>query len=402
MIFKERFTPKYWRFAVFSILLIPISIWLAPPGSTFDQDRLPPLPDMALEIGLPTGARRMSGGGMQLILRRSLTVTDPSAAGDFTAIDVWAQKEGRFVRVKLSLIYNDLSNQEWWKDKKDRIVGTYLVSEGRPVIPSELWQYGIEPFELKIISSRPVTLRPGEDFRVVNNTSSLEVVSIEKSFDHCRLTLKNVSDKNIIAYYISSGRSGLGSRAAYAGTGGALIPAGESFPDLYLTCSSIEKDGLTILAVIFDDGTFEGDRKIATDFSAEREGVRLQAPHVLRMIEQALSASDDEMEKAFYKLEADLWQIPEAIDKPSALLLLKTMFPHFADEQLSPLYERLKGGLYEARNMALSPLGDLKRTQEEKSKRADGSGVDEAEGKYIRQRLIYIKETFEKMISRLQ
>ncbi|HSB12299.1 MAG TPA: hypothetical protein VLM38_22620, partial [Blastocatellia bacterium] len=114
-------------------------------------------PEIALDIILPELPQprvRFAGGG--LIRRESLKIIDPTAAGDFTAVDVQARAEGDSMTVRLSIIYNDISNQEWWKDKKERVVGTWVIQRGESVSPSELAAFGIEPFELKVIDAKPV------------------------------------------------------------------------------------------------------------------------------------------------------------------------------------------------------------------------------------------------------
>jgi len=48
--------------------------------------------------------------------------------------------------------------------------------------------------------------------------------------------------------------------------------------------------------------------------------------------------------------------------KPEALAFLKTKFPSQDDKAVMELYEDFKGGLYDARNIALSSLGDTLRS----------------------------------------
>src|SRR5262249_41842945 len=138
-------------------------------------------PELALEISVPDAMMpripvggRHGGGGSTLILRKSLMITDPNAAGGFTAIDVKAAPEGNAIRVTLSVIYNDVNVQEWWKNKDEKSGGSYLIREGETARASELSQFAIEPFEMKVISAAPVVLKPGEGPRMVNNTTALK------------------------------------------------------------------------------------------------------------------------------------------------------------------------------------------------------------------------------------
>jgi hypothetical protein len=269
-------------------------------------------PELVLEITVPDatrakirlGGRYGSGGGANLVLRKSLSITDPNAASGFTAIDVNAVPEGNAIRVTLSVIYNDVNVQEWWKNKDEKPGGSYLIREGEASVASELTTFGIEPFEMKVISAAPVLLKPGEGPRIINNTTALQIGGLVKHLDSYSLRLKNVSNKDIIVYSVASGNSG----QTFSGIGGVrpVIAAGAISQEVYMFASEMEQRGATILLAIFSDGTFEGDAKVAIRFLAKGEGVKAQTPYVLRMIEQTLKVDDSDILLAFEKLEADL------------------------------------------------------------------------------------------------
>jgi hypothetical protein len=394
-----------WRSRFRGVLLLAFFTGIASPlaAQTISQQRpSPPRSELGLEIGVPRESMHhirfaVSNGGRSstLIHRRSLSISDPQAAGDFTAIDVSAEGDGGAIRVRVSVIYNDLSNQEWWKDKKEKIAGSYVVREGEPVWPTELAQFGIEPFEMKVISAGPIVFKPGEGPRIINNSTALEVARLEKHLDSYLISLKNISSKNVVAYTISTGRGG-GVSTSSGGRGDPVIAAGATTRETHLYGPNVELEGITISNVIFDDGTFEGDPNVAAHFLARAEGVRIQAPHVLLKIEQTLAVDDNEFQAAFDRLEAELWVIPEAIDKQSALEFLQTKFPSLDEKTLSALYEELKGGLYDARNIALSDMGVNRRNIQERQQRNgdDGSAV-----KSLRATLERVKQTLEKITS---
>lgn len=351
--------------------------------------------ELGLEIVLSddSGERiRFARGGATLILRNRLRVNDPNAAGEFTAIDVHAERAADGMTVRLAVIYNDISDQEWWKDKKERIVGSYLIRAGETVRASELDQFGIEPLEMKTIDAKPVVLKPGEGPPIIN-APSLEVERIERNLDSYRIWLKNKSDKNIVAYTVSTGRGGsIRSRGFAYGRTTTLIAAGGTSKEIYL---GPQVESIKITDVIFDDGSIEGDPRVAAQFSAEAEGVKIQSPSVLRMIERTLKVEDSDLRDAFDKLEADLWVIPEAIDKPSALELLKTKFPAYDEKTRSALYENLKRGLYEARNIALSDIGSARRSVQELEQRSQFTSAVEL----IRRTLDRLRDTLYKITS---
>lgn len=70
-----------------------------------------------------------------LVRRGQLKINDPQAAEGVTAVDVWADLEAGGVRFRLSIIYNDLSDPGWWKDKREKLLGDFAVAFGQTDAP---------------------------------------------------------------------------------------------------------------------------------------------------------------------------------------------------------------------------------------------------------------------------
>lgn len=389
---------------ILPLLISTMILHASTQGRSRLQERRLPKPDLGLEIVLPNKSvpslklAVLNGRRSTTIVRRQLlAISDPILAADFTGVDIWADGEAGAIRVRLSIVYNDLSNQEWWKEKKETIVGSFLVHEGESIRPAELGRFGIDPFEMRVIEARPVVFEPGKGPRITNRTTTLEVVGLEKSLDRYRLLLQNNSGKNVAAYTISTTNGSLSmSDPAGPGLTEPVIAAGASSHGTHLTASDVEEGGITISVVVFEDGSFEGDPELAARFMARWKGITIQAPQILPLIEQTLEADDVELQAAFEKLEADLWAMPEAIDKHSALELLKTAYPSFDPKTVDSLYEELKGGLYSARNRALGPIGEVKRRIEEAEGRQD-SDPAATRTLLLRETLTRIKSDFEKL-----
>lgn len=388
--------PRFWTFRAPCLAITLVALTISMTSRGYAQTRIQSS-DLGLEISLPGDSKpltRLPTGGATLISRNRLKVNDPNEAGEFTAIDVHAERYADGMKVTLIVIYNDLSNQEWWKDKKEKLVGSYLIRAGETVLASELNKLGIEPFEMKTRAAEVVVLKPGEGPRIINNTTALEVARLERHLDYYLISLKNISSKDVVAYTISTGRTG--QSASNGGRGIPVIAAGAATRESPLDGPSVERDGITISNVIFDDGTFEGDPNTAAQFLARAEGVRIQAPHVLLKIDQTLAVDDSELLAAFDKTEAELWVIPEAIDKQSALEFLKSKFPSLDEKKWSDLYEELKGGLYDGRNIALSEMGVNRRIVRERQQRNED---DATAAKSLRATLEHVKQTLERIVS---
>ncbi|HJQ71184.1 MAG TPA: hypothetical protein VKA70_19565 [Blastocatellia bacterium] len=392
----RRIVPRS-AWLVSQLILLVGSASLATASSS--QDKTYPLPDFGLEITIPGSLYppikfTVVKGGRSLmpIQRQLLTITDPKLAADFTMVGVSAFGEDNGVRVRLSIIYNDLSKQDWWNDNREKVAGTLLIREGQSARPAELARFGIEPFEIRVVNARPVVIQPGEWPKITNSTKSLEVAKVEKSLDSYYFLIKNKSSKNVVAYTLST------TNGTFSSSGPGLIAAGAMSTYGPINSEYIDRGGMAIPVVIFDDGSFEGDIKVAARFLVNAEGVRKQAPHILRLVEQTLQVNDAELEKAFEKLEAELQAIPEAMDKQSAVALLKSTYPSFDDVTISTLYEHLKGGFYEAKNKALAPIDEIKR-QFPRAAQHQEPRPSKYRAVVLRETLTQIKQEFERIIA---
>jgi hypothetical protein len=321
-----------------------------------------------------------------LLRRDSLFIVDQETAKGFTAVSVVGSPEDGALKIRLSILYNELSEQGW-KNKQEKEIGNFTIPVGTSLSPLELLQFGIEPFEIKVISNKPVALKPEEYPRLFNFTNLLEVTEVEKSIDGYRFAFKNISNKKIVALELWSGSGGYGR--------GGIVPE-EVFEEINsLAASDIEKYGLTLKMIVFEDRTYEGDAKSASRYFAKWEGEAVQAAKLLPVIEQTLQISDAELPEIFDKLEAQLWKMQEAMDKASAIEFLKIKYSNFDDQTISMLYEEFKGGFYSARNAALVPMGEGKRQilgQGERYTEADRIAV-------IKRALSQAKSHLEKMAS---
>lgn len=357
-----------------------------------------------IKISLPHLARRPLPASVNTLLRRQdLTIVNERLAKGVTAVDFGAQPQGDAIHLRLSIIYNDISNQEWWKEKQETPLKTYTVREGETLRAQELEAFGIAPFEITVISVKPVKLRPGIDVPIDNRTQSLVVEGIVKHLDHYTVQLKNLSGKRLRSYYVMynitpHGGSGIGADGTLSDLAGAATPDRREV-ELRFHDDDLEKRGIVIRMAMFEDWTWEGEERDVLPLLAKREGARRQAPNALAMLTEFLRLSDDQLVEGFAALESSFWQMPEAISKAAAVELLKERFPALDERRISELYEHLKAGLYEARNVTLRQLGNFKQIVE-------GMQVRQLDGKEqaqrIRERVEDIKAQYERILASLQ
>lgn len=268
-----------------------------------------------------TVAEDKNGGYMEFSPpRRVAGWKQPKGALPLTAIRLRSWREGESVRIEVAAVFNDSLRADEPGPKygeHERCVASYLAREGETVRVDGLKQFGVEPFELKVASAEPETeMQPiPAPLRVINRLKSVEVVSFAKEGAHLengRLTLLNVSSKNIVALEISVPDEGY-AQTARAASGRALMRPGNSYEtELHLGQTSATPQGLVqetpdalvVGTVLFDDGSYEGDVEAAARMTARDRGRLTQLARVLKLLQSALE--------------------PQALDAPDAVEKFKS------------------------------------------------------------------------------
>jgi hypothetical protein len=121
----------------------------------------------------------------------------PAGAQPIQAVRIVPFLDEEAVRITVSVLRG-----EKFHDTEDQ-VASYSVRENERVTLTALKDFGIEPFEIRVVRVAPQT---SELPTIVNNTKSLEVIGIEpliSTFPLYKLTLHNLSNKNISALRIN-------------------------------------------------------------------------------------------------------------------------------------------------------------------------------------------------------
>jgi len=154
---------------------------------------------------------------------------------------------------------------------------------------------------------------------IVNKTSALEIVNTTKVLMGqeyvLRVTLKNVSAKNIVSYTYLVGHAG--NTRGYAFSEKLFGPgetAEENIPYENLqtaaaTSSQREAD-LVFGAAWFEGGTGDGDPKFMKQLADESAGIKEQAGRILPLLRKALQGSEIQEDHVLTDLESQISQLP--------------------------------------------------------------------------------------------
>jgi len=143
-----------------------------------------------------------------------------------------------------------------------------------------------------------------EDIALTNKTSGFEVASLEKTSEgNIRIGLRNNYDKNITAYQVSLGSTttlvetilNTFESSIHPGAVVELVEAINIDPDLSTT-------GLVIRAVVFDDGTADGEAKYIGEINDYRQGEMMQIKHATSLLREIAKTPDNEILRSLGKV----------------------------------------------------------------------------------------------------
>ena len=159
---------------------------------------------------------------------------------------------------------------------------------------------------------------------IVNKTKALEIVNtadVLMGQTHVlRVTLRNVSAKNIVSYTYLIGRASNTRGYALSET---LFGPGQT-SDEYISYENLQTASATpsdreadivLAAVWFEEGTGDGDPKSIQQLKDESEGIRDQAAHILPLLRKAREGSAVQEDYLLNDLESKISLLPTD-DKP--------------------------------------------------------------------------------------
>ena len=246
------------------------------------------------------GPEVRNGGAWYALFGRVPSHQPPAGSLPVRAVDVRSRAEGDAVRVTVS-VFLGVRHHE-----KQEPVATYLVREGEKVSAGELTQFGVEPFEIKVVR---VVAAPTAPPPVLSEAGSITVAGTainDTMFPSYRVSLRNHSGRAVLALGVEvwgGGRRRITSMPQ-GEDGRPLIPAGEvaeifvagvheaqqGAPDVYAPGSPADQR-VVIAAAVFDDGWFEGSAATAADFRGFAAGRKAQIARLLPLLQDALDST---------------------------------------------------------------------------------------------------------------
>ena len=259
----------------------------------------------------------------------------PAGAEPIEAVRVISRVEGDAVRVIVSTLSGSKALEN------EQRVGTYLIRETEKISIDDLKQFGIEPFQIKLVRVNPnVPPVPPVILKGVESVVVLNSMAKETTLPSYRIILRNQSNKNIVGLgvdVVAGGRVQITAKPRGI-DGQPLIPAGKEYwltvlapnraqqtPDGYVPTSPSDQQ-ILIKGVVFEDGTFEGDAETAVAVRGYQAGEKMVLPRLIPLLESALNSSNANLTEALRNLESQVSSVGSDAD-PQIVQTLAAEFP---------------------------------------------------------------------------
>lgn len=224
----------------------------------------------------------------------------PAGSLPVQGVSILAHVEGDAVRVEVSVLTGVKMIE------KEMPAAAYHLRENERVRTDALTQFGVEPFEIKVVRVDPASTALPQVSTRAESIAVLNIQANNSTLPSYKLQLRNLSNKNVVALGVILIANNRVRRIGmpHDPEGRPLIEAGsvynhmvtaplnpQSTPDGYAPNAPVKQE-IVVTTAVFDDGTYEGDTQTAATIWSLLMGDEIQVRKVIPVIEAALNDTD--------------------------------------------------------------------------------------------------------------
>ena len=359
-------------------------------GPVSAQESAAPSPDLGARIVLRNGIRQYLAGDGVLYSYTPDSLRTASSASDRTAaaVKVSSRSSSNSLRLEVSALFGPVVTNkipDWSNDFAEQTGPSYALRDGDTVVVTDLLKYGLSLLNLQAAPAKPVRLLLGTDFDTVYYTPALDILGVDESLNRFKISVSNRASKPVAAYALGNGHAhavaSLVTDFAWL-EDDRKLPPGATYSAEYDSeqagwrayPASARRPKLVVAAVLFQDGSSEGDATSSSGLTDSRKGQRDQLARVLDILNSVEPSTDEDVAAAIKKLKAQISGLPE-------------LSTHLEASASDLVY---RAGQQAIKAVALTDLEEL----EAAPRQYYGTG-------YLKNRLVAIRDHYSKVQARL-
>jgi hypothetical protein len=232
----------------------------------------------------------------------------PLEAGQPRIFRVDCRAEGELVRFTANFIFFDIyvrsmDPAEFLTAPGQRVF-EYSATLGESVTLSEMREFALRPLTLKLVEASRGRRFP----RATSKAPSVLAEVIGEDRGAFIVALRNLSGKGVVGYSLSSGNPVRADGGAPVGL--ILIPPGATYQGFI----NAHANGVRLEAVVFDDGSCEGNPRVAAEVATFRIGAEVQQRRFDDLVQAALADARLDDNARIARIRAETGELPETPD----------------------------------------------------------------------------------------
>jgi hypothetical protein len=282
---------------------------LASAGQVSAQETASQPTRLALEVNYYPGrtpgyqAVKRSAEGSWAWYSRFARIEAPNTPRNATfAVHVQSYLEQDTVRVVISL----LSGEKGPESKRQ--IAEYVIRETEKITVEELRQFGIHPFEIKLVRLAPnLGPVPRVVLKEIQSLLVVKALANDSTLPSFQISLRNQSDKDVMALAVNvTASTNREMTSLPRGVEGKPIIEAGKVHEMQITAPlrgretiagyepfTIASQRIEITTVVFADGTFEGDPSGAASFKSIRASEKAELLRLIPLLENAMISTED-------------------------------------------------------------------------------------------------------------
>jgi hypothetical protein len=342
-------------------LLTTFVIFYGVAGAAQEKQTQTPLTGLAVEINMKDRAHgylsvpgETYGGNYPRLTPWKLTAAAPQPQ----TIRVSNTMEGNSVRVTVSVFTGRFNEGE-------TLIGSYLLNKGEKAVVEQMVKFGYEPMTIQVIRLNPAQSVVPMAASRVPSVQVINVVERQSNFPSYKLTLRNLSYKDISYLEIRTLKDGAVATIQWprddqnrpklkaGGTYDENVFGGDEGSRTSESYTPSPVQQIEVVAAVFTDKSYEGDRPSALRFIAELQGQKEQLLRSLAFFNGDSGVSDPH--SALEKFEAQVSALSREAP-PDTAKELSADFENLTPQERDTLKPYFEGGLNDVRKELLKDI----------------------------------------------